>query len=296
MQTSWLQDLKFKHTKSIQVSTSMLAYIDDTIWIAHTKNELEQIINTASSFYQIANIQVNPLKSILITNSPNTTLINFINQTITPHPKYKLFKFLGCWFTLNHNQKQQTNLILEESNNLINILKTKQITDKQAAYIINTVIIPTLEYRIHNLVLPQKTCNQILSSYLTVAKHKANLPRSIPNSIMLNHNIYGIKNIWDIQLQHHISRFLNRINNTELLRKSTKIRIQQLQNNLWSTTNILQHSNPIIDSLNKHTTNFKIIQLLNHLGAQIIHNTNTTWPTTITHNAHPIESLLHKHE
>ena len=82
----------------------------------------------------------------------------------------------------------------------------------------------------------------------------------------------------------------------ELLEKSTKIRIQQLQNNLWSTTNILQYSNPIIDGLNKHTTNFKIIQLLNHLDAQIIHNTNTTWPTTITHNAYPIEPLLHKHE
>ena len=81
----------------------MLAYIDDTIWIAYTKNELEQIINTAFSFFQIANIQVNLLKSILITNSPNTTPINFINQTITPHPKHKLFKFLGYWFILNYN-------------------------------------------------------------------------------------------------------------------------------------------------------------------------------------------------
>ena len=79
MQISWLQDLKFKHIKSTQVSTSVLAYMDDTIWIAYTKNELEQIINTASSFFQIANIQVNSLKSILITNSSNTTPINFIN-------------------------------------------------------------------------------------------------------------------------------------------------------------------------------------------------------------------------
>jgi len=70
--------------------------MDDTIWIASTKNELEQITNTASSFFQMANIQVNSLKSILITNSPNTTPINFINQTITPYPKHKPFKFLGC--------------------------------------------------------------------------------------------------------------------------------------------------------------------------------------------------------
>ena len=86
---------------------------------------------------------------------------------------------------------------------------------------------------------------------------------------MLNHNIYGIKNICDIQLQHHISKFLLHLNNSTLLGITTKIRIQQLQNNLWSTTNILQHSNLIIDKLNKYSTNFKITQLLQHLNMQI---------------------------
>jgi hypothetical protein len=103
MKTSWLQDLKFKKTQHIQTSASVLAYIDDTIWIASTKNELEQITNTASSFFQMANIEVNPLKSILITNSSNATPINFINQLITPHAKHIPFKFLGCWFSLSHN-------------------------------------------------------------------------------------------------------------------------------------------------------------------------------------------------
>ena len=64
-----------------------------------------------------------------------------------------LFKFLDYLFSLSLNQKQQKDLIIDESNNLINILKNKYITDKQAAYIINIVIIPTLEYHIYNLVL-----------------------------------------------------------------------------------------------------------------------------------------------
>ena len=172
--------------------------MDDTLWIAPSKNELEQILTLASSFFTMANIQVNPLKSILSTNSKNPTPINFIQQTITPQPKNTPFKFLGCWFLPNYQQTQQTNLIVQESNNLTNILKTKQITDKQVAYIINTVIIPTLEYRIHNIVLSKTTCERILSTYITIAKHKSNLSRSIPNSVMLNHNIYRIKNIWDI--------------------------------------------------------------------------------------------------
>ena len=165
--------------------------------------------------------------------------IQFINSTITPISAKILFKFLGYWFTLNNNQKAQINLISKEAFSLADILNMKNITDKQASYIINKVIIPTLEYRIQNIVIPITICYTILSKYLTVAKHKANHSKTLPNSTMLNHNIYGIKNIWDIQLQHHITNFLARLNNSDLLGISTQIRVQQLQNKLWSTINLL---------------------------------------------------------
>ena len=143
----------------------------------------------------MANIQINPYKSVLITNAKKLSQLNFINSSLQLQQSSILFKFLGCWFTLDGKQTKQTKLITDEIFNLINILKTKHITDKQVSYIINTVIIPILEYRIHNIVLTQTTCNKILSSYLTVAKHKANLASTTPNSTLLNHNIYGIKNI-----------------------------------------------------------------------------------------------------
>ena len=149
-----------------------------------------------------------------------------MNQTIQAQSQNTPFKFLGCWFTAALKYTTQTKLIQQEALGLNNILKTKNITNKQVAYIINTVIIPTLEYRIHNIVLPYTTCNYILSQYLTTAKHKAKLPVSIPNSTLLNHNIYGIKNIWEIQVQHHISKFHLRINDPNLMGTSTHIRLQ----------------------------------------------------------------------
>ena len=125
----------------------------------------------------IANLKINLLESILSTNSKSLLSINFIQQTISLQSKNTPFKFLGYWFLPSYQQTQQVKLITQESQNLINILKTKQITDKQAAYIINTVIIPTLEYRIHNIVLSKTTCDQILSTHLTIAKHKSNLTK-----------------------------------------------------------------------------------------------------------------------
>src|SRR6185295_8562881 len=61
------------------------------------------------------------------------------------------------------------------------------------------------------------------------------------------------------QLQHHITTFLQRINDSHLLGISTRIRLQQLQNNLWSTVNIFEHPHPNVDGQNKHTLNLNII-------------------------------------
>ena len=96
LEVSWTTDLKTKKTNQLQTSTSVLAFMDDTLWIASSKNELEQILELASSFFKMANLKINPLKSILSTNSKNPSSINFIQQTISP--KNTSFKFLGCWF------------------------------------------------------------------------------------------------------------------------------------------------------------------------------------------------------
>ena len=207
----------------------------------------------------MADIKINPTKSVLTSNMLSTASIHFFNSSIVPLPASQPFKFLGCWFTINNLNTKRSQLIQTEANQLINITNTKKITDKQAIYIINTVIIPTIEYRLHNIVLQCTICDSILSKYLTVAKHKASLSRSTPNSTMLNPHIYNIRNIWDIQLQHHITSFQNRLNNPDTLGTSTKIRLQQLQNNLWSSINILQHKQPLIDEPNKLTLNFQII-------------------------------------
>src|SRR5205807_1311746 len=123
---------------------SVLAYMDDTLWIVSSQTQLTQIPKIAESFYTMANIQVNPIKSILTTNSPpsNYKHILYNNHFLPLHSHKQPFKFLGCWFTLDNKQTKQIQLIISESLQLIKIAKTKRITNTQACYIINTVIIP----------------------------------------------------------------------------------------------------------------------------------------------------------
>src|SRR5207253_4190605 len=111
LEVSWTIDLKTKKTNQLQTSISVLAFMDDTLWIASSKNELEQILELASSFFKMANLKINPLKSILSTNSKNPSSINFIQQTISLQPKNTPFKFLGCWFLPVTNNPNKSNLL-----------------------------------------------------------------------------------------------------------------------------------------------------------------------------------------
>src|SRR5439155_17426295 len=148
----------------LTILSSVLAYMNNILWITDSKPNLELIIQIAISFYQIANIQINPYKSVLITNTKKLSQLNFINSSIQLQQPNTPFKFLGCWFTLDSKQTKQTKLITNEISNLTNTLKTKHITDRQVSYIINTIIISILEYRIYNIILSQTICNKILSS------------------------------------------------------------------------------------------------------------------------------------
>ena len=255
------------------------------------------MISIAESFYTMANIQVNPSKSILSTNLKvnNYTPIIFNNHVLPLWPSYQPFKFLGYWFTLDNKQSKQTCLLITESSQLINIARTKKITDTQARYIINNVIIPTIEYRIQNIVINRSACNKILSHHIGLVKHKAKLSRTIPTSTLLHPQLYNIKNIWDIQLQHHISNFIKCLNDNNLLGTTTHIRIQQIQNNLWSSTSIFLHPNPTIDGPNRNTTNFKIIKLFKHLEWTINTNPNFNIPFTIKDGSISLESILSSH-
>src|SRR5690242_1017239 len=117
----------------------------DTLWLSSSVSQLQQIIHTAASFYTIAYIKVNPQKSTLISNTNSTPQINFMNSTITTQPIHTPFKFLDCWFTATLKYNKQIKLIKQEVSELNDILKAKNIIDKQATYIINNIIILIIE-------------------------------------------------------------------------------------------------------------------------------------------------------
>src|SRR5260363_103209 len=82
---------------------------------------------TATSFYKLNNIRVNPEKSFLITNSPHSSLhhpsITFDNTEITALPHNVPLKYLGAWYTANGKHTHIQKLIIYEANTNLKKLK-----------------------------------------------------------------------------------------------------------------------------------------------------------------------------
>ena len=58
-------------SKEISYQQAVLAFADDTTWIARSKTELQTIVNTAHEFYKINNIEINSKKSELLVFNPD---------------------------------------------------------------------------------------------------------------------------------------------------------------------------------------------------------------------------------
>ena len=84
----------------------------------------------------------------------------------------------------------------------------------------------------------------------------------MPNSVIHNKEIYGLKSIWEIQLESQITSLLYSLNENGSTGLSTIIRLKQAQINNWEPTNILENDIP------------KYFNSAENLPAEIIKNAN----------------------
>ena len=139
----YCSDIALQNPKTIHAS--VMAYMDDSLWITHNKNSLTRILHTVSSFYKFANIKVNSSKSTLVTNSANPDKsIIFDNERLVAIADGTPFKYLGAWFSTNKRPIQVQKEIIAEATINLKKLQFVYITEKQVIYIINSMIISQL--------------------------------------------------------------------------------------------------------------------------------------------------------
>ena len=172
---SWKPNILYDEMETMTIKTSALAYMDDTLWIAKFRDDLNNIINIAESFYRLNHIKVNWDKSVLLINNSrqNQPLICDINGNLTKIDPLSLndsTRYLGLWISLGRNKTFTIKLLQNEIKNAVNIMFKKWLTDKQLVYIFNTVLTPRLEYRAQTIALSERQCDAICSPYQAFMK------------------------------------------------------------------------------------------------------------------------------
>ena len=265
--------------------------MNDTTWIAQSQEDLKQILNTAASFYTLTNIKINPSKSNLITNNlKDNPTIKFNGEVINNIYKNTAFRFLGCWFTASLNHKPVHNIIIREITSATKHLTFAKITAKQAVYIINNVILSRLAYRLQNTYLPTKTADKLTLQYTALVKQKAGLAKSVPNSALYHHRIYGLKKILDIQTTQHINALQKATLHPDFNHSILKIQLQNLQNAVTTNDSILMVL-PIFPTPESLTTTAKIIITMLSKDFQLT-NLSNPWPKPLFESGTSVNHIL----
>jgi hypothetical protein len=215
MKHNFRENLYIPQTTTESITISSMAYMDDTTWIASSKQNMESILQTADDFNHLNNIKVNKQKSELLMHVPgqpynDEVSIEFGQETIRIRParRGESIRLLGIWVNLNKDRKFVINQAKDEISNLCHRIKKKKLTDKQMLYLYNMVIVPLIEYRTQLTYLSKNECHTLVAPFRKLFKQKLRLAISIPNAILENQLIYKYRNLYEIQRQSKITNFV----------------------------------------------------------------------------------------
>ena len=228
----WTSNMINLTTQRLSERISSLAYMDDTNWIASSKEDLEEILETAEEFYSFTRSALNKDKSKLLTTSrcqSSCIKLKFGSTTIDIAPEKGSIRFLGVWI----NTKQSPLFVKSQINQnicrFINLMRYKPLTDKQLSYIVNMVLCPLIEYRIQLTPLSKKECDQFFTPLRILFKRKCKFALSFPNIMLHFKEFYNLNDLWTLQIKFLSSALLYQFNNSTIYERISKIRLFQLQ-------------------------------------------------------------------
>src|SRR5437763_1540022 len=144
--------------------------MDDTNWVASSKEQLEEMLGITHEFNDLNNILVNDDKAELMTtevveitnpNNKDEIIALPITLDITPLKKSQSAKFLGVQISLHCNKLYVKSQVAHIVKRQCNIMRRKHLTDKLLEYIFNRVVGLQVEYLTQLTIFTPAECRAI---------------------------------------------------------------------------------------------------------------------------------------
>uniref|UniRef100_U9UKR7 Reverse transcriptase domain-containing protein n=1 Tax=Rhizophagus irregularis (strain DAOM 181602 / DAOM 197198 / MUCL 43194) TaxID=747089 RepID=U9UKR7_RHIID len=182
--------------------------MDDTTIISDSKDKLEKLISMCHSFFKINNIQANIQKYELIKiNAKEKEDLNIEGVKIKKVNDEEGNRYLGFYFEYNNKRSIYKRKIKEIVDKAAKIMRFKMLTEKQVTAVWNMV----------------------------------NLPSSLPNYIMYDKDLIGLKNIYDLQSEMLSKNIIYYANSCSELSLLFDIQMRNLQLKYWTSYCLGEH-------------------------------------------------------
>ncbi|GBC20468.2 Down syndrome cell adhesion molecule-like protein Dscam2 [Rhizophagus irregularis DAOM 181602=DAOM 197198] len=212
-----------------------IAFMDDMTLISRSHDQIMDMLEICHSFYRLNDIKANPKKyEIIRINNVEKRDMIIEGQKIEKINSKNGNRFLGIFFTYNNNRAVHIKKMKDMIEGFVKIMNRKIITDKQVCKLWNTNMIPALEYQLQGVVITENEAKQLMAPINTLIKHKCKMPSSLPNCVLYDKDIYGVKDIYSLQFESLSKNIMYMANGNEIVRSIFKIQMEQLQQEAWT--------------------------------------------------------------
>ncbi|CAB5381878.1 unnamed protein product [Rhizophagus irregularis] len=217
-----------------ELKTSVVAYADDTAWIASNKKEMETIIGISNSFFKLNNIRINGDKSeLLVWNAPKDVIksikMGTNNDLVVAKKPSQESKYLGVYIKSQAGSSHIVKRVKNEIKSMVNLLKYKKITESQVVYVNNVVLMARLEYWLKCTFLTQNQCRTLHNCMILLLKQKMRITKSANNNIFTHQGLVGMTSLLQHLRTAQYADFIVRINSQEWDGISTRIILRNAQ-------------------------------------------------------------------
>jgi hypothetical protein len=226
-------------------SLNNLVYMDDTTWVAGNGKEMDRILQMAEEFYWINDIQVNKDKTkLVIVNRKEREKkreVTLMGTKIRAQEETKAERFLGSW--IQGKKGRTTQVMKTEYIVLQNIreIERKKLTPKISSYLINSVIAPAVDYMITDVYIDEARIHRWQKRLDTSFKRQYKLSQTTPEATLRLKQLANIVNLKEKIVQNRLRSMDIILEDKNILRKTTEIRLMQLQKDSWSVKKVTEN-------------------------------------------------------
>jgi hypothetical protein len=160
------------------------------------------MLNIVFDYLSLFNMIANALKTEILTNLSRLALEELLATHPLPHlgnspihaihPNNHLARILGAYITMDGLHQKTIDHALETVKRQIKLIRMKLTPGPIAVYLINTVIIPCLLYRLQISCVSVKTISKINSLFRQLVKQKFSFMRNLHSNLLYDIN-FGMK-------------------------------------------------------------------------------------------------------